>query len=127
MRVLAAIAVLSAIAAQSPPKEDVTGIWRGQSICGPSLPACTNETVVYDIRAIAGKPDVVLIRADKIVNGQTVTMGTGEWKHDAARHVLIWEQPSRTWLLTIKGSTIDGTLTGADKTVVRRMTLKKDP
>ena len=67
----------------------------------------------------------MLIRADKIGNGQPNTMGTGEWKHDAERHVLVWEMPPQTWLLNVKGTAIEGTLTLADKTVVRRMTLKE--
>jgi hypothetical protein len=55
-----------------------------------------------------------------------VTVGTGEWQYDAQHHTLIWETPHQTWLLKIDGDTIEGTLTLADRTVVRRMTLKKD-
>jgi len=39
--------------------------------------------------------------------------------------VLVWEMPRQTWLLNVKGTAIEGTLTLADKTVVRRMTLKE--
>ena len=120
------LAVL-AVAVASPSIEgQVAGVWRGESICAPDRAGCVDEKVVYYISAIEGRAGVVSIRADKIVNGRAVTMGTGEWQHDAEHHALIWETPRQTWLLKIDGDTIDGTLALADKTVVRRMTLKKD-
>jgi hypothetical protein len=85
-----------------------------------------DERVVYNVSAIPEKAGVVSIRADKIVNGQAVTMGTGEWILDAEHHTLTWETPRQMWLLKIEGHTIEGTLTLADKTVVRRMSLKRD-
>ena len=106
--------------------DPVNGTWRGESICAAKGTACKDEKVVYYISIVAGKADVVSIRADKIVDGQAITMGTGEWKHNAEQHTISWETPRQTWLLKVKGDTIDGTLTLADKTVVRQMTLKKD-
>jgi hypothetical protein len=121
------LTMLAVVAAPQLTQGQVIGVWRGDSICGSDRAGCVDEKVVYYIGAIAAKAGVVSIRADKIVNGQAVTMGTGEWKYDAQHHTLIWETPHQTWLLKIEGDTIQGTLTLADRTVVRRMTLKKDP
>jgi hypothetical protein len=126
MRFALAFTVLAVLAAAQSPEGQLAGVWRGQSICvAADRGACTDETVVYYISAIAGKAGIVSIRADKIVNGQAVTMGTSEWKHDAERHTLTWETAPRTWLLKIQGDTMEGTLTLTDKTVVRRVTLKR--
>jgi len=120
--------ILTALAIASAPQssQSLAGVWRGESTCGLNRPACVDEHVVYYISAIAKKAGVVSIRADKIVNGQAVTMGVSEWKLDAEHHTLTWQTPRQTWLLRISSDTMDGTLTLADKTVVRRVTLKKD-
>jgi hypothetical protein len=130
MRFAFILSALTFVAAPIPTRaqaqDQVAGVWRGDSLCASDGTACVNERVVYYITAIAGKAGVVTIRADKIVNGQAVTMGTAEWTHDTEHHTLIWETPRQTWLLKIDNDAIDGTLTLADKTVVRRMRLKKD-
>jgi hypothetical protein len=126
MRFAFVLTVLATVAAPGLAHAQVAGVWRGESICASHGGACVDERVVYDVSAIPEKAGVVSIRADKIVNGQAVTMGTGEWTLDAEHHTLTWETPRQTWLLKIEGHTIEGTLTLADKTVVRRMSLKRD-
>jgi len=102
------------------------GIWRGDSLCTTDAPACKNEKVVYYIEAVADKPDHVLIRADKIVDGKAITMGASEWEYNQAKQTLSWLAQQRLWLLTINGKRMEGTLTLPGNVVVRRMTLKKD-
>ena len=104
----------------------VAGPWRGQSVCVTGAPACHNETVVYYIKEIPDRPDQVLIQADKIVDGKAITMGAGPWQYDRARHTLEWRLPQRVWFMKITGDRMEGTLTLADKTVFRTMTLEKD-
>jgi hypothetical protein len=82
--------------------------------------------VVYYIEDVPNHPDLVTIRADKIVDGKAITMGTGQWTHDRSHHTLEWRTSGRVWLLVVDGDRIEGTLTLADKTVFRKMTLKKD-
>jgi hypothetical protein len=108
--------------------EDVplTGKWRGESVCTTSTASCHNETVEYYIAGVPGHQDLVTIRADKIVDGKAVTMGTGQWTIDRASRTLEWRTPERVWLLVVNGNRIEGTLTLADKTVFRKMSLKKD-
>jgi hypothetical protein len=126
MRLAVVFTILAAVAVLPSREDEVVGVWRGRSICAADRAACVDETVVYYISAITGKSGVVSIRADKVVDGRAVTMGTGEWTHDAEHHALVWATSRQTWMLKIEGDTIDGTLTLADKTVVRRMTLKRD-
>jgi hypothetical protein len=61
-----------------------------------------------------------------MVDGKAVTMGTGQWTLDRAHRTLEWRSGGRVWLLTIAGNRIGGTLTLGDKTVFRKMTLKRD-
>jgi len=105
---------------------EVAGTWRGESLCVTAAPSCHNESVVYYIKDVPGRPDLVMIQADKIVDGKAVTMGTGQWNYDQTRHTLEWPSPQRVWTLTISGERIEGILTLADQTVFRKMTLKKD-
>jgi len=54
----------------------ITGTWRGQSVCVTDGEACTNENVVYYIKEVPNRLDVVFIQADKLVNGKPITMGS---------------------------------------------------
>ena len=103
----------------------VVGTWRGESACATDAPACRNESVVYYIKEVPNRSDLVSIRADKIVDGQSITMGTGEWKYDSSQHTLEWRTARQAWLLKVIGDHIEGTLTLADGTVFRKMKLEK--
>jgi len=104
----------------------VEGTWRGESVCVTDAPECHNESVIYYIKDVPNWPDLVLIQADKIVNGKAITMGTGEWQYDRSQHALEWRTARQVWLLKITGNRIEGTLTLADRTVFRKMTLDKN-
>ncbi len=80
-------------------------------MCAGDASACKDENVVYYIEAVTGKSDSVFIRADKIVDGKAITMGSGPWDYDRAKHTLSWQAAQRLWLLTINGKRIEGTLT----------------
>jgi hypothetical protein len=109
-----------------PPAESVLGVWRGESLCATAAGSCKNEQVVYYIEAIPHKSDVVFIRADKIVDGKAITMGSGPWQYDQARQTLRWEVGQRLWLLIVKSKRMEGALTESGDVVFRRMTLAKD-
>jgi hypothetical protein len=79
----------------------LAGTWRGESLCVSGASACHNEKVVYYIRDVPGRPDVVVIQADKIVDGKAVTMGTGEWQYEQAQHRLEWRSPRQVWELNV--------------------------
>jgi hypothetical protein len=102
------------------------GTWRGESLCAPGLSTCHDERVVYYIKHVPDRSDVFVIQADKIVNGETITMGTGEWRYDRDANTLEWKMPQQVWLLKIAGGRIEGTLKRTDGTILRKMTLEKD-
>jgi hypothetical protein len=104
----------------------ITGTWRGQSVCVTNAPACRTEQVVYYIKEVPKRTDVVLIQADRIVDRKAITMGSGEWQYHGAQHALEWSTPRQVWLLRIAGIHIDGTLTLADRSIFRKMSLDKD-
>jgi hypothetical protein len=120
-----AIAQDSTAQKTEPGADSPVGIWRGESLCNSGAPSCHDEKVVYYIEASADKPDSLFIRADKMVEGKAITMGSGPWQYNRARHTLSWESGQRLWLLNINGKRIEGTLSTPGNVVIRRMTLTK--
>jgi hypothetical protein len=116
-------AALSAWAGETP---SPIGVWRGESKCVTDSPSCHDEHVVYYIEAVPDHPDQVSVRADKIVNGKAITMGSGPWNYNPERQALSFEWNKQVWLITMHGDQIDGTLTTADKVIFRRMSLTRD-
>ena len=104
----------------------VAGVWSGESSCVTDAPPCHNERVVYYIKDVTDRADLVLIQADKIVDGKATKMGTGQWHYDRAQRTLEWRTPQQTWLLKVTGNRIEGTLKLADSTVFRKVMLRKD-
>jgi len=105
---------------------DLVGTWRGESVCATDAPACHNENVVYYIQEVPNRSDLVLIRAEKIIAGQAVTMGTAKWRYERAHSTLEWQTARQTWLLRVTAKRLEGTLRLADGTVFRKMTLDRD-
>lgn len=99
------------------------GDWTGESICQVKDSPCHDEKVVYHISK-GGGPDLIVINADKIIDGKAVDMGTLDFKYDAKAETLISEQHGH-WLFHIKGNKMDGTLTTADGTLFRKISLTK--
>ena len=124
---LIGVCCTQASTAQKTEADSPLGVWRGDSLCAGDAPSCKDEKVVYYMEAVTGKPDSVFIRADKIVDGKAITMGSGPWDYNRAKHTLSWQTAQRLWLLTINGKRMEGALTLPGNVVVRRMTLQKDP
>src|ERR1051326_6648302 len=117
MRILAVteLCVLIAATALSAEEDSATGTWRGESICTTEAAACHNETVVYYINDVPNDPNLVTIRADKIVDGQAITMGSGPWKYDRVHHTLEGGVRGRVWWLTKKPGRNKSIITTPDK------------
>ena len=124
--VFATIAVL-ALSAQERDQEQIAGTWRGESSCAVKETACHDETVVYRFLKIPEKPGYFSISADKIVDGKAVNMGTLEFQYREDQHELVCDYAQGVWRLKVDGAKMDGTLTRADNTIFRRVTLRKDP
>jgi len=103
----------------------IAGTWRGDSICVEKGTACHDEIAVYRIAAISGKRGYLMVTGGKVVDGKEIVMGSGEWRYDSEKHTLTAELPKGVITLKIEGDKIEGTFTLPDKTVLRRITLKK--
>jgi len=66
-----------------------------------------------------------MVTGGKVVDGKEVVMGSGEWRYDSEKHTLTGDLPKGIITLKIDGDKIEGTFILPDKTVLRRITLKK--
>jgi len=112
--VLLLVSALPQTKATSSSPADLIGTWRGTSICTDRavVPACADETAVYDFTP-GSKPGTVHWVADKVVNGQRVSMGESDLTYDTAE--ACWKaevkgpRATSVWCLTIDGAHLTGT------------------
>jgi hypothetical protein len=104
----------SAVVALQLAPASVLGTWKGESICVSNRPACKNEIVVYRFEAVPGRPDVVLLFADKIIEGERVPMGKPEFQYNEANGELSCEftrnQTHGLWQFKLSGDSMEGGL-----------------
>jgi hypothetical protein len=112
--------------------EEIVGTWSGTSVCvdRQAAPACNDEQVFYEI-ASSGKPNTVLVKADKVVDGKRVSMGDLEFTHDAnsGSWTSKFDTPRSHALcrLTVNGAMLTGTpILPPSKAVVRTIDLRRD-
>jgi hypothetical protein len=102
----------SAAARLRPNSASVIGTWKGESICVGNRPACKNEIVVYRFEAVPGKAGVVLLFADKIIEGERVPMGKLEFQYNEAKGELSCEftrnQTHGLWEFKLSGDSMEG-------------------
>jgi hypothetical protein len=103
----------------------VAGDWRGESVCVVRESACHDEDSLYHVAKLPEKPGWVSMKLDKIVNGKPVTMGTMDCSYDAVRRSLMCNFPRGVMRFTVTGNKMEGTLTLADGTPWRKLSLKK--
>jgi hypothetical protein len=115
----------SAHSSSSGEERKLAGTWRGDSLCVEKGTACHDEIAVYRIAAIPGKPGYLLVTGGKVVDGKEIVMGTGEWRYDGTKRTLTVELPRGAITLKADGDKLEGTFTLPDKTILRRITLKK--
>ena len=120
---LLSITVAVALSAADRPK--LAGDWKGESICLANKPPCTDEKVVYHFAEPDGS-GFVEASADKIVDGRAIGMGTLKFQFDKEAGTLLSQAGPRVWRFSIRGKTIDGTLTVPDNVVMRKVTLSRD-
>ncbi len=106
-------------------EESPTGDWRGNSVCQVRESACRDEESLYHVARLPGKPGWFSMKADKIVDGKPVTMGTVECSYDAQQHTLECALPRGVLRFTVEGSKMEGTMTLPDKTLWRKISLRK--
>jgi len=103
----------------------LAGTWRGDSLCVEKGTACHDEVAVYRIAAIPGKRGLLMVTGGKIADGKEIVMGSGEWRYDSGKRTITGELPRGVIVLKLEGDKLAGTFTLPDKTVLRRIILKK--
>jgi hypothetical protein len=106
-------------------EESPVGDWRGDSICQVRPSACHDEDSLYHVTPIADKPGWFSMKGDRIVDGKPVTMGTMDCQYDEHRHSLECVFPRGVLHFTVKGNTMEGTMNLPDKTLWRKINLKR--
>ena len=106
-------------------EQKLAGTWRGDSLCVEKGTACHDEVAVYRIAAIAGKPGTLMVSGGKVVDGKEIVMGTGEGRYDSAKRTLSVELPRGVITLKADGEKLEGTFTLPDKTILRRIRLRR--
>ena len=106
-------------------EQKLAGTWRGESLCVEKGTACHDEVAVYRIAVIPSKPGYLMVSGGKVVDGKEIAMGTGEWRYDSAKRTLSVELPRGVITLKADGDKLEGTFILPDKTILRRITMKK--
>jgi hypothetical protein len=114
-----------ASAAGADEESKLAGTWRGDSLCVEKGTSCHDEIAVYRIAVIPGKRGYLLVTGGKVVYGKEIVMGSGEWRYDSVRHTLTGELPRGVITLKVDGDKLAGTFILPDKSILRRITLKK--
>jgi hypothetical protein len=130
------VVAFAALCASAAPTDrspsEIIGTWRGTSTCSDRVaaPACRDEVVVYDFTA-GEIPGTVRWKADKVVNGERLTMGEMDLAYDAGEACWAAEISSprfrMRWCLVVEGAHLTGTgrqLPG--KETVRKIDARKD-
>ena len=111
----------------------LVGDWKGESICvnKDKFPACKDEVVVYHVKKIAHKPNVVNLSADKIVDGKPEFMGDFDFVYPRPKYVLLTDFKNERVHLTIafdvKGDVLEGGIfTFPEKIQARKIKVKKE-
>lgn len=103
----------------------ITGVWRGNSVCTMADSPCRNEANVYRFSEVPGKLNRFSCTASKIVDGKEIVMGSDEWTYDPSVHLLQTTTSNPTIRLTLDHDILDGDLILGDSTTYRHIHLKK--
>ncbi len=103
----------------------VVGDWRGESLCQVKPSACHDEDSLYHFTRIEKKPGWFSLKADKIVDGQPVTMSTIECSYDGEDRSLECSFPKGVLQFEVQDNVMQGTMKLPDGTLWRKLSLKK--
>ncbi len=106
----------------------ITGTWKGTSLCQVRSSPCNDEKAVYHINR--SKPsNTYTITMNKMVNGTEVSMGDLEFIYDGTNKTLTCARNDRlksVWKFLVGGRSIKGSLTINGNTLYRVISLNKE-
>jgi hypothetical protein len=109
--------------------DNITGIWKGTSLCEQKNGPCHDENVVYHISK-ATAANTYSIGANKIVNGLEEEMGTLNCIYNKSKQTLTCKMKDRqqregVWEFIVKGNHMSGTLILNGSILFRRIEVTK--
>ena len=131
---LVALVGLAHAAAPAPPREEIVGVWRGNSTCIKAAwnAACNDEKVVYRVRVADKTPGAVTFDAYKIVGGRETPMYALDFTYrpDTRTWNAQYESRNRGRILLsyrVRGRTMTGTLVQLpSRRLARRVAVVRD-
>jgi len=103
----------------------ILGEWEGQSHCVGGHAACHEENVLY--RITPGSGAAVTMRGFRVSGSDTVAMGDLSCAMASQPGGVLCQIPVGTWHFWLEEDHLEGTLTGSDGTVVRRVRAIRRP
>jgi hypothetical protein len=103
------------------------GDWRGMSVCQVKPSGCRDEDSLYHIRTVGTKGGELQLRAEKIVDGKPVTLGTSPCAQSAPGQLECRISESATLSFDVRGNVMEGVFKIGDGTVWRKLTLRRVP
>jgi len=133
----ATIALAALLAAReagaAAPKAEILGRWKGTSTCAkiPGNEFCRDEVVVYEFVDVESEPDVVKLKAAKVIEGREEPMYGLDFRYEAGEHRWTCEfvrpRAHGVWIYTVRGGQLTGTLLLLpDRAVARNVTARRD-
>jgi hypothetical protein len=101
------------------------GDWRGESSCVVKQSSCHDEDSLYHIAENPAKAGWFSLKADKIVDGKPITMGTSDCSLDPVNHAIRCDTSSAALYLELRGTLLQGNMTLKDGTLWRKLDLRK--
>ena len=105
--------------------DPLAGDWHGDSICQVRNGPCHDEEALYRFTPISGKAGRFSLDGHKMVDGKPVLMGTMECSFDSKQSLVECEWNRGSLHLVVDGNKMQGTMNYPDKTVARKINLKK--
>lgn len=102
----------------------VAGNWSGTSTCQSANSGCHDELAFYHISKTTN-PKVYRIAGYKIVNRDTLNMGTLDFNYESSSKTLTCNNSNGAWTLVITGNAMKGELRRSGNSVFRKILLKK--
>lgn len=134
-RLLSLFSILAAGAVSAVGTSDLShflGTWHGTSTCvnREVAPSCKDETVVYEVGR-SDKPQAVVLKADKIVDGKRLPMGDLEFVYSERegcwRAEFTTSRVQGVWCLVVDGENMTGGLRVLPENAqVRKVALKRE-
>lgn len=103
----------------------LAGDWHGESVCVVRPSGCHDEDSLYHITPVASRPGWFSIKADKIVDGKPVTMGTVECSYQPEKKSLTCEFERGVFQFFLRGDQLQGIMDLKDGTMWRKISLKR--